>query len=312
QFPPPFLEWNDRYRDAVRRFWIGDRRDMTHGGSGHGLQDLATRLAGSRDLFGLRDRGPTASVNFLAAHDGFTVADLTAYDHKHNDANGEANGDGSNGDSSWNHGVEGPTEDPRVLAARRQTMRNLIGTLLISTGVPMLTAGDELGRTQQGNNNPYCQDGPISWIDWDLEPWQEDMLATTRHLVSVRRALPALRQRIWAIGRRVHDDGTLDMDWFAADGDPLSDRWSDTSARVVQMYVAGGWVGQESALVVVNGSLEDVEVTLPAVTDITAYRLLWDSTWTRPHGPTDPAAPGPVVVGGSSLRVYGGSASATG
>ncbi|MEO5608310.1 MAG: glycogen debranching protein GlgX [Ornithinibacter sp.] len=312
QFPPPFLEWNDRYRDAVRRFWIGDRRDMTHGGSGHGLQDLATRLAGSRDLFGLRDRGPTASVNFLAAHDGFTVADLTAYDHKHNEANGEGNGDGSNGNSSWNHGVEGPTGDPQVLAARRQTMRNLIGTLLLSTGVPMLTAGDELGRTQQGNNNPYCQDGPISWIDWHLEPWQEDLLATTRHLVSVRRALPALRQRIWAVGRRVHDDGTLDMDWFAADGDPVGDRWSDSSSRVVQMYVAGGWVGQESALVVVNGSLEDVEVTLPAVTDITAYRLLWDSTWDRPQGPTDPVAPGLVAVPGSSLRVYGGSASTTG
>ena len=312
QFPPPFLEWNDRYRDAVRRFWIGDRRDMTHGGSGHGLQDLATRLAGSRDLFGLRDRGPTASVNFLAAHDGFTVADLTAYDHKHNEANGEANGDGSNGNSSWNHGVEGPTGDPHVLAARHQSMRNLIGTLLLSTGVPMLTAGDELGRTQQGNNNPYCQDGPISWIDWHLEPWQEDLLATTRHLVSVRRALPALRQRIWAIGRRVHDDGTLDMDWFAADGNPVGERWSDTSSRVVQMYVAGGWVGQESALVVVNGSLEDVEVTLPAVTDITAYRLLWDSTWDRPQGPTDPVSPEPVVARGSSLRVYGGSASGTG
>ena len=165
QFPPPFMEWNDRFRDATRRFWVSDVRTMTHGGQGHGLQDLATRLAGSRDLFGQRDRGPTASVNFVAAHDGFRIADLTAYDHKHNEANGEANADGSNGNGSWNHGVEGPTDDAEVMAARRLTMRNLIGTLLLSTGVPMLTAGDEMGHGQEGNNNPYCQDGPISWLE---------------------------------------------------------------------------------------------------------------------------------------------------
>ncbi len=311
QFPPPFMEWNDRYRDAVRRFWVGDARAMAQGGGGHGLQDLATRLAGSRDLFGRRDRGPTASVNFVAAHDGFTIADLTAYDHKHNEANGEGNADGSNGNGSWNHGVEGPTDDPGVLAARQRTMRNLVGTLLLSTGVPMLTAGDEMGRTQHGSNNPYCQDNEMSWIDWELAPWQEDLLATTRHLAAVRRALPTLRQRVWALGRQVHEDGTLDMDWYAADGAPVGERWGDPTGRVVQMHVAGGWIGLESALVVVNGSLHDVEVRLPAVADVTAYRLMWDSAWERPRDGGAASVPGAVTVAASSLRVYAGGASVT-
>lgn len=307
QFPPPFMEWNDRFRDATRRFWVSDVRTVTHGGQGHGLQDLATRLAGSRDLFGQRDRGPTASVNFVAAHDGFRIADLTAYDHKHNEANGEANADGSNGNGSWNHGVEGPTDDAEILAARRLTMRNLIGTLLLSTGVPMLTAGDEMGHGQEGNNNPYCQDGPISWLDWDLEPWQEDLLATTTHLTAVRRSLPALRQRVWALGRQVHEDGTLDMDWYAADGEPVGDRWAEPNSRVVQMYVAGAPIGETSALVVINGSLEDVEVRLPAVAGVTAYRLLWDSAWERPQDGGEPPADELTTVAASSLRVYADS-----
>ena len=157
---------------------------------------------GSRDLFGTRDRGPTASVNFVAAHDGFTLADLTAYDEKHNEDNGEDNNDGSDGNRSWNHGVEGPTDDEQVLTLRRRSMRNLLGTLLLSSGIPMINAGDELGRSQGGNNNPYNQDNATTWFDWDLEPWQEDLLATTRHLVAIRREHPALRQRTWAEGKR--------------------------------------------------------------------------------------------------------------
>ncbi len=257
QFPPPFMEWNDRFRDAVRRFWVGDVRDQLHGRPGHSLEELATRLAGSRDLFGHRDRGPTASVNFVAAHDGFTTADLVAYDSKHNEANGEQNRDGSPGNGSWNHGVEGPTDDAGVLAARRLAVRNLLGTLLLSTGVPMLNAGDEVGRTQGGNNNPYCQDNETTWLHWDLEPWQEDLLATTSHLTRVRQALPALRQRVWALGRQVHDDGSRDMEWYAADGEPMAERWSD-GHRVLQLFVAGAWMGWDSALLVVNGSTDDV------------------------------------------------------
>ena len=307
QFPPPFMEWNDRFRDGVRRFWIGDVRAQAHGHRGHGVQDLATRLAGSRDLFGHRDRGPTASVNFVSAHDGFTMADLTAYDHKHNEANGEDNRDGSNGSSSWNHGVEGPSDEAAVGQARRQTIRNLLGTLLLSTGIPMINAGDELGRSQGGNNNAYCQDNETSWIEWDLEPWQADLLATARHLAKVRRDLPALRQRVWALGRQVHDDGTRDMEWYAADGLLMGHRWDDPGVRVVQMYVAGAWLAADSALVVVNGGREEAEVTLPAAPGVTAYRLLWDSAWERPQPDAGEDAPGLVAVAATSLRVYAAS-----
>ena len=306
QFPPPFMEWNDRYRDAVRRFWVGDVRSQRHHHRGHGLQELATRLAGSRDLFGHRDRGPTASINFVAAHDGFTTADLVAYDTKHNEANGEDNRDGSDNNGSWNHGTEGPSDDPQVIADRTLAIRNLMGTLLLSTGVPMINAGDELGRSQGGNNNPYCQDNGTSWINWDLEPWQQDLLATTSHLIRVRQALPALRQRVWALGRQVHDDGTRDMEWYAADGTPMGDRWTQGS-RLVQLYVAGAWMGWDSALLVVNGGVEDVEVTLPEAPGVTTYRLLWDSTWSRPRDGGDPVVPGPVTVGATSLRVYAAS-----
>ena len=306
QFPPPFMEWNDRYRDAVRRFWVGDVRSQRHHRHGHGLQELATRLAGSRDLFGHRDRGPTASINFVAAPGGGAAAGLVAYATKHNEANGEDNRDGSDNNGSWNHGTEGPSDDPQVIADRTLAIRNLMGTLLLSTGVPMINAGDELGRSQGGNNNPYCQDNGTSWINWDLEPWQQDLLDTTSHLIRVRQALPVLRQRVWALGRQVHDDGTRDMEWYAADGTPMGDRWTQGS-RLVQLYVAGAWMGWDSALLVVNGGVEDVEVTLPGAPGVTTYRLLWDSTWSRPRDGGDPVVPGPVTVGATSLRVYAAS-----
>ncbi len=164
QFPPPFAEWNDRYRDCVKTFWLADASRQAHGQTGHGVREVATRLAGSQDLFGARDRGPLASVNYVAAHDGFTALDAASYDRKHNEDNGEQNRDGQDDNRSWNHGVEGPTDDPEVLAARFQSVRNLLGTLLLSTGVPMLCAGDESGRTQGGNNNAYCQDNETSWL----------------------------------------------------------------------------------------------------------------------------------------------------
>ncbi len=304
QFPPPFMEWNDRYRDAVRHFWVSDLRAQAHGSPGHGVQELATRLAGSRDLFGDRDRGPTASVNFVTAHDGFTLADLVTYDHKHNEANGEQNRDGSNGSTSWNHGAEGPGDDPDLLAARTRTIRNVLGTLLLSTGVPMITAGDEMGRTQGGNNNAYCQDNETSWVDWDLAPWQADLLETTRRLIRVRGELPALRQRGWSLGRQVHDDGTRDMEWYSADGALMGHRWDDPGVRVVQLLVAGTLLGDASALVVVNGGPDEVDVVLPAPPGGSSYRLLWDSTWPTPQDVGDDVAPGSVAVPPTSLRVY--------
>ena len=165
------------------------------------MRDLGYRLSGSSDLYGDDGRRPFASVNFVTAHDGFTLRDLVSYDRKHNEANGEGNRDGTDDNRSWNHGVEGETDDAAVLADRRRSLRNLLTTLLLSTGVPMLVAGDEMGRTQGGNNNAYCQDDEVSWVDWDLEPWQQELLDWTRALLAVRRAHPVFRHRHFLEGR---------------------------------------------------------------------------------------------------------------
>ncbi len=304
QFPPPFSEWNDRYRDSVRTFWVQDRGAQASGRQTHGVQDLATRLAGSRDLFGSRDRGPVASVNFVTSHDGFTLADLVSYDRKHNEANREGRDSGTNSNLSWNHGTEGPTRDGEVAAARRRTMRNLLGTLLLSTGIPMLGGGDELGRTAGGNNNPYCLDDETTWFDWDLGSWQRDHLATTIRLIGLRRELPVLRQRTWALGRQVHEDGSVDLAWYAGDGVLMDGLWADPSAMTLQMVLNGRWLGERSAVLVLHGGVEDTTVTLPAFPRVTAYQLMWDSAWERPQPPGDPQPPGPVPMAGSSMRLY--------
>ncbi|MGO4341594.1 glycogen debranching protein GlgX [Pedococcus sp. 2YAF34] len=310
QFPPPFAEWNDRFRDAVRTFWLQDLGAQVHGQEGHGVRELATRLAGSQDLFGARDRGPVASVNFVAAHDGFTVADLTAYNAKHNGPNGEGNRDGTDGNRSWNHGVEGPT-DPvdlthlEVGTARRRSMRNLLATTLLATGVPMLNAGDELGRSQDGNNNPYCQDSEVSWFDWELDDWQEDLLATTRFLTTLRAEHTVLRQRTFFTGRPVHEDGSTDLAWFGADGEPMENgRWEDPSTRTLLMFLNGACLQDRSLLLVLRGDAEPGTVTLPTLPGLTGYELLWDSTLERPCHPGPPLPPGPVEVGGACLQVY--------
>ncbi len=304
QFPPPFSEWNDRYRDAVRTFWGPDVRAQKEGRPTHGVTELATRLAGSRDLFGHRDRGPVASVNFITAHDGFTAYDLTAYDHKHNEANGEDGRDGSDNNQSWNHGVEGEAADPLLMTDRRQTMRNLLGTLLLSTGIPMLNAGDEFGRTQGGNNNPYCQDNEISWFSWDWSDWQRDLHATVRHLIALRGSYPALSQRTWALGLEVDEDGSLDMEWFGADGTAMDHRWAEPTTRTLQWLINGAWLGQVSVLVVLHGGAESLQVRLPEVPGLTAYQLLWDSAWERPQdeGPAEP--PGEIEMAAHSIRLY--------
>ncbi|MFD6030659.1 glycogen debranching protein GlgX [Cellulosimicrobium funkei] len=217
QFPAPLAEWNDRFRDAARQFWLADAREASHGRPGHGVRDLATRLAGSADLFGHSDpplvRGPVASVSYVTAHDGFTLADLVAYDHKHNLANGENNRDGTDDNRSWNHGLEGPvTPDAtaggvldglgvEIAPLRRRSIRNLLATLVLAAGTPMITAGDEMGRTQRGNNNAYVQDDETSWVSWDLSPWRKDLLATARHLLALRREHPALRPDAFFTGR---------------------------------------------------------------------------------------------------------------
>jgi glycogen operon protein len=305
QFPPPFSEWNDRYRDTVRTFWLRDVAAATRGGVGHGVRDLATRLAGSQDLFGNNDRGTIASVGFVTTHDGFTLADLTAYDVKHNGANGHGGADGSSDNRSWNHGVEGRTNHPGILAARRRSMRNLLGILMLSTGVPMVNAGDEFGRSQRGNNNAYCQDNELSWMDWEHEPWQTDLLETTRHLARLRREHPVLRQRTFFSGRQLREDGSTDLAWFAGDGAPMGHRWDGPATDVIQALYNGAGLSCESVLLTLNGSVLPVEVTLPRAPGTAAYVLLWDSSDDRPTPAGEPVGAGTVVtMPATSMRAW--------
>jgi glycogen operon protein len=316
QFPPPFAEWNDHFRDGIREFWLAGAARAGSGQAGGGVRDLATRLAGSADTFPPA-RGPLASVNFVTAHDGFTMADLTTYDHKHNEANGEDNRDGTDNNRSWNHGVEGPTDDPEVAAARRRSMRNLLSTLLLATGVPMLVAGDEFGRTQGGNNNPYCLDDETAWLDWELADWQRDLLAATRSLLQLRREHPVTRQDRFFAGRPVHPDGTKDLAWFGPDGVEMThDSWHDGSQRVLQMYLHAVVQGRQghhldsSLLLILQGHSATTEVRLPGRPWAYTYELAWDSAHDRPpggpHGPrratTRPRAT--LKIPGPSMRVY--------
>lgn len=186
-FPPQWTEWNGKYRDTVRDFWRGEPAT---------LAEFASRLTGSSDLYEHTARKPNASINFVTAHDGFTLADLVSYNEKHNEANGEGNNDGESHNRSWNCGVEGPTDDEGIAALRRRQQRNFLATLLLSQGVPMLAHGDELGRTQQGNNNGYCQDNELTWVDWDLDEHREALLEFTRTLVHLRRDHPVLRSSV--------------------------------------------------------------------------------------------------------------------
>jgi glycogen operon protein len=263
-FPPPWAEWNDRYRDTVRQTWLGSR-GRPHGG---GVRDLAFRLSGSSDVFEASGRGPLASVNFVTAHDGFTLHDVVSYERKHNEDNGEDNCDGSDNNRSWNCGVEGPTDDIAILALRRRMMRNLLTTLLVSSGVPMLTAGDETGRTQGGNNNAYCQDDETSWLCWDHAPWQRDLYAWTRALLALRRKHPVLRADDFFEGHPEHADGIKDLTWLGADGRELSaERWFDHDQRVLGMLLSGDAVEHDaeaaSLLVLLNTGPSDETVVLP-------------------------------------------------
>ncbi|UER55689.1 glycogen debranching protein GlgX [Kineosporiaceae bacterium SCSIO 59966] len=307
QFPPPFAEWNDRFRDGVRTFWLADPARLERGhGPGHGVRELATRVAGSADLFTAGDRGPHASVNYVTAHDGFTLADLTAYEHKHNEANGEGNRDGHPDNRSWNHGTEGwapPGPDGDVIEeVRRRSARNLLGTLLLSAGVPMLTAGDEIGRTQLGNNNAYCLDDATTWLDWAAVPgsWREDLLATVRELLRLRREHAVLRRDTFWAGRPVHPDGTRDLAWFGPDAAPIDHaRWHDPGLRTLQAYLDGEGPGT-SLLLVLHGDLDDGPVLLPGPPWARAWQLLWDSAW---RSPRDAGQDGETQAGGTSVPV---------
>ncbi|WP_029068516.1 glycogen debranching protein GlgX [Jonesia quinghaiensis] len=315
-FGAPVAEWNDRYRNCVRGFWLSDARALSHGHRGSGIRELATRLAGSADLFGHSDpplaRGTVASINFVTAHDGFTLADLVAYDHKHNEANGEDGRDGNNDNQSWNHGVEGPLspdDSSHVIApTRRRSIRNLLATLLLSAGTPMLTAGDERGRTQRGNNNAYCQDNEISWMSWELNDWRRDLQDTTRYLLELRREHPALRvEDFFSGGPQAHDDDHQpDLGWYGTDGSPLTqDQWNDPGTRIFQMFRRGripgtGDEADPHVLLIVNGTLEPVSATLPKQNSMRSWHMAWSSEWERPDTPDEardvPLGPGAEVA----------------
>jgi glycogen operon protein len=230
-FPVRWSEWNGKYRDTVRRFWKGDESQVA---------ELAYRLSGSSDLYQHNGRRPYASINFVTAHDGFTLRDLVSYNHKHNEANGEGNRDGDDHNNSWNCGVEGPTNDPEINALRMRQMRNFMGTLLLSQGVPMITAGDEFGRTQHGNNNAYCQDNEVSWLNWDIDEAGQQLLDFTRFLVRIRNEHPVLHRRRFFQGRSIHGSGIHDIVWWRPDGLEMSDdEWDNGLVRCLGMLLNG-------------------------------------------------------------------------
>ena len=264
-FPVGWAEWNDRYRDTVRSYWKGD---------GGMVGDLAYRLTGSSDLYGHSGRRPYASVNFVTAHDGFTLQDLVSYNEKHNQANGENNRDGSNDNRSWNCGIEGPTDDPNILALREKQKRNMLATLLLSQGVPMIYAGDAIGHTQMGNNNAYCQDNEISWIRWDLRPQDRDLLSFVQRMINLRKRHPIFRRRHFFQGRPIKGATVKDVLWLNSSGGEMSEEeWRNPSTCCLGMFLAGQGLnetdergrrlGDENFLILLNGYHEDVAFTLP-------------------------------------------------
>ena len=275
EFPHLWTEWNDRYRNTVRDHWRGQ---------GPGVRDLAYRLSGSSDLYADDGRHPYASINFVTAHDGFTLRDLVSYNEKHN-----VGSDGGTDDNrSWNHGVEGDTDDPDVIALRRRQLRNLMTTLLLSTGVPMITAGDEMGRTQRGNNNAYCIDDETTWVDWSLRDEYGDLLEFTRSLLTMRLRHPVFRQRRFFEGRPVVPDGRKDLAWFAADGAEMSqERWYDESLRTLGMFIAGDGlrtrgprgerITDDSFLLWVHSGPDPIEARLPGDPWAGGYELVLDT-----------------------------------
>ncbi|MHB8866889.1 MAG: hypothetical protein ACYC6N_31385, partial [Pirellulaceae bacterium] len=230
-FPVLWTEWNGKYRDTVRRFWRGD---------GDAVSEFATRLCGSSDLYEQSGRKPYASINFVTSHDGFCLRDLVSYNEKHNAANGDENQDGDNHNLSWNSGVEGDTTDPHITALRRRQLRNFFATLMLSQGVPMIRSGDEFGHTQLGNNNAYCQDNAINWLNWELEPWQTQLLTFVGKMTRFRAGNPVLQRRQFFQGREICGATARDITWLTREGKPMCDTdWRTVRARVLAVCLNG-------------------------------------------------------------------------
>jgi glycogen operon protein len=265
-FPVLWAEWNGKYRDTVRRYWKGNEGQ---------LADLGSRLTGSSDLYQNDGRKPYASINFVVAHDGFTLHDLVSYNDKHNEANGEDNRDGTNANDSWNMGVEGETDDPAIIREREKQVRNFLATLFLSQGVPMLSMGDEIGRTQKGNNNAYCQDNELSWCHWDLDESHHKLLEFTSHLIELRKSHPNFRRKKFYQDRTIRKSVERDIAWFGSDGHEMTeDEWNSNWIRSIGLMfngetlnvvddVMGRPVVDDTFLILINAYHEGVEFTLP-------------------------------------------------
>jgi len=302
-FPVGWAEWNDRYRDSMRAYWKGD---------GGLIGEFAMRLTGSSDLYNRSSRRPYASVNFVTAHDGFTLHDLVSYNDKHNEANGEDNRDGHSHNLSWNHGVEGPTDDEAIVVLREQQKRNMLATLLLSQGIPMLAAGDEIGRSQQGNNNAYCQDNELSWLDWTPDERGRALLRFVQRMVTLRREHPVFRRRDFFQGRPLLGSEVKDIHWFRPDASEMTpEAWDHEHARALAVYLAGEAltetdrrgrpVTDENFLVLFNAGAEAVEFQLPQQLGPGSWLVLVDTTFEaglQPDGSCEP---------GSSYRAAGRS-----
>ncbi len=281
-FPVLWSEWNGRYRDVVRRFWRGDESYV---------DDLAYRLTGSSDLYGGNGRDPQASINFVTCHDGFTLEDLYSYNVKHNEANGEQNADGTDDNISWNCGIEGPTDDAEIIARREREKRNAFSTLLFSQGVPMICGGDEMGRTQLGNNNAYSQDNEVSWYDWELDDRRMAFLEFSRHVIEIRQRYPSLRRREFFRGAVSEQSGLKDIAWLRSDGNEMTgDDWFTSWVRSLGMLIADETGNGEHLLLLLNAFDRPVLYTVPNPDGTGAWEILVCTDDVR-SGP----APSPVV-----------------
>jgi isoamylase len=301
-FPPAWKEWNGKYRDKVRDFWRGADDTMA---------EFASRFTGSSDLFQWNGRGPQASINFVTCHDGFTLTDVVSYNQKHNEANGEQNRDGESNNRSWNCGAEGPTSDPVIKALRLRQRRNFIATMMISQGVPMILAGDEIGRSQQGNNNAYCQDNEISWVDWTNA--DSEFLDFTRAVIAMRRAHPVFRRRRWFSGQVRGGSKLKDVGWFRLDGNEMSiGDWSVGFAKSLGVFVNGAALddgkgngsqaGDESYYVIFNAGADALDFLLPPRVWGRRWARIMDTTEPLPKELEDSLGPGAKVhVAGRSM-----------
>jgi glycogen operon protein len=300
-FPVLWTEWNGRYRDTIRRFWKGE---------GGLVNEVATRLAGSSDLYQDDGRKPYASINFITAHDGFTLQDLVSYDHKHNDANGEDNRDGADDNHSWNCGAEGPTDDKNIIALRERQKRNLIATLFFSEGVPMIVGGDELSHTQHGNNNTYCHDNDLTWLDWDLDERRQKFLEFVRYCADVYKEQPVLQRRKFFLGRAIRGANIKDITFFDNAGNEMSDEaWNTGWIRSLGVRLAGDVINEvdergepivgDTLLLLLNAHWEQIPFVLPRTRTEHVWEMLVD-TAERPDLPV-------VWKGGQEYPLYGRS-----